>query len=226
MSGVYKVKKPKLARTESAEEELEAPAPKPGIVLLWGAATATGVLAGWYLVQESGVALLWGIPMAILQGLLLLPNWKRALGWTMLTSVGWLLALAFMFLLAFPLDVLGTHSLETYDYQLPWAILLLILVGVPIVTFVQCSAINNWARGDNWSMWFGASACSFPIAALFGALIIDILAPATCLKAFSGCLPGVVQVQSIQLTLFVTGALWGGCLGWAMAKMPEVRTPG
>jgi len=128
-----------------------------------------------------------------------------------------------MFLFAFPLTLLVRESLATSDYQLAWTILLLIFFGVPIVTFVQCSAINGWVRSEHWSLWFGASACSFPVAALFGALLVDILAPAPCLQGISGCLPGLVEIQYIEHTLFVIGALWGGCLGWAMGRMPEVR---
>jgi hypothetical protein len=194
-------------------------------MLLWGSATAAGVGAGWFLVQRTGIALLWGIPMAIFQGLLLLPNWRRALKWMVLTCVGWLFALAFMFLLAFPLALVGRSSTTVFDYQIGFAILLLIFVGVPIVASIQCSAINKWVHRQHWSLWFGASACSFSVAALFGAVLIDTLAPVPCLRGFSGCLPGLVEVQSFELKLFVIGALWGGILGWAMARMPEVRAP-
>jgi hypothetical protein len=194
-------------------EEDEPPA-RPALMWVWSAATGIGVGLGWYLVQSTRVPLLVGVPVGICQGLVLVRNRQLALLWAGVTSGAVGLALIFFTPLGAPL-LIGSGWVSV-DINGP--ILLLTFIGVPAVAYAQFLALIHWAGSDGAIRWFGASVFSFPIVALFGWLLNDIWAP-------DNLLHGLINVQPFEPRLWVIGAAWGVCTGWAMSKMPEVVEP-
>jgi hypothetical protein len=72
--------------------------------------------------------------------------------------------------------------------------------------------------------WFGASVFGFMLATFFGYLLTQIWPPADALPAWppADLLPGMVSIHPLEPRLWLTSAVWGGCMGWAMARMPEI----
>lgn len=197
------------------DNEEEGQPARPGLMWVWSAATGIGVGLGWYIVQMTQIPLLAGVPMAIFQGLVLVRNLKLALIWAAVTSGTVGLVLVILTPLGAPL-VVG-RGWVAVDINGP--ILLLMFIGVPAVAYAQCLVLSPWAGRDSTIRWFGASVFSFPIVALFGWLLNDVWVP-------DNLLHGLIDVQPFEPRLWIIGAAWGACMGWALAKMPGIVEPG
>jgi hypothetical protein len=155
--------------------------------------------------------------LGICQGLVLLRNLKRALAWALVTDIACLVAMGVMLALGLPARafVIDRGWTTAGDSSIGWAILLLVGIGVPLVSVAQARLIKQWAKGEDVLLWFGASTFSFMMIALFGRFLTDLWGSASWVH-------GLIEIEPFEPRLWVIGAAWGACTGWALAKMPEV----
>jgi hypothetical protein len=185
--------------------------------LLWSVATAAGVGIGWYLAQTKGTVLYFGLPIGIFQGLVLLRKGRRTLLWALATGVGWIVACFVMFAFGLRINPLLIERGWTTagDTVIGPAILLLTMLGVPIVACAQCVVLMRWTSRDDAIRWFGVSVFGFLMVSFAGRVLTDYVSLGDWVR-------GLVEIQPFEPTLWLIGAMWGACTGWAMAKMPEV----
>jgi hypothetical protein len=218
MAGVYRVKAAdRVTRTLTEVRGTES----RSLVLIsaWSVATAAGIGLGWYLAQARQNVLWICVPLGICQGLVLLRSLKRALAWAMITDIVCLIAVGVMLALGLPVRafVIGRGWTTAGDSTIGWAILLLVGIGVPLVSFAQARLIKQWAKAEDALLWIGASTFSFLLIALFGRLVTGLWPSPSWVR-------GLIEIEPFEPRLWLIGGMWGACTGWALAKIPEVVT--
>lgn len=186
------------------------------LILWWTLATALGIGLGWYVAslnrQWYGIGFLTGL----CQALVFLPRWRLSFAWFVSTFAGWVMGYGALWILeGFANDASLPHAWVTANGDdIGWALSLLPFVAIPIVALVQSLTLRRFLNSEPWIYWFGVPVCSFPIALLAAFGILNPRTGETVLLAY---------IPVFSLSMFVLGALWGLCTGWAIIRSARFR---
>ena len=182
------------------------------LTIFWVLATSVGIWAGWYWALAGGGWFVVALPVALLQGVVLLftGKWRLSVLWIIATNLGWSLFIPVVLILGPPRD-LGISWATSTGIELGWAFAFLPFFGVPLVAYAQAIVLSYWVQSERQLYWFGVSEFGFLVAGFLAVVVHD---PRDS---------GLYSIPPMSFTFWLLGALWGACTGWALFGIRELN---